>query len=169
GAVFSRETLTKWVEYAKANDAVIFYDAAYESYISDPAIPRSIYEIPGAKDVAIEFRSFSKLAGFTGVRCAFTVVPKSLTGRAHDGSPIELHKLWTRRHTTKFNGVSYITQRGAAAVYSAPGKEQTRSLVAFYMQNAKLIRDSLTALGLTVHGGHNAPYVWLKTPAGMTS
>jgi LL-diaminopimelate aminotransferase len=169
GTAMTRQQLQHWVDYAKANDAILFYDAAYESYITDPAIPHSIYEIPGARDVAIEFRSFSKLAGFTGTRCAFTVVPKSLTGRAKDGSAADIHKLWTRRHTTKFNGVSYITQRGAAAAYTDAGKQQVRALIAFYLSNAKLIRESLTALGLAVHGGVNAPYVWLKTPRNLTS
>jgi LL-diaminopimelate aminotransferase len=169
GTAMTRPQLQHWVDYAKSNDAILFFDAAYESYITDPAIPHSIYEIKGARDVAIEFRSFSKLAGFTGTRCAFTVVPKSLSGRAKDGSRTEIHKLWTRRHTTKFNGVSYITQRGAAAAYTDPGQQQIRALIAFYLSNAKLIRESLTALGLTVHGGVNAPYVWLKTPRNLTS
>jgi len=169
GTVASKETLTKWVDYAKKNSAIIFYDAAYEAYISDAAIPHSIYEIPGARDVAIEFRSFSKLAGFTGVRCAFTVVPKGLIGKARDGTSVEIFKLWTRRHTTKFNGVSYITQRGAEAVYSAEGKTQIRTIIDFYMANAKIIRESLSALGMKVYGGENAPYVWLKTPGGAKS
>ncbi|HSI36471.1 MAG: LL-diaminopimelate aminotransferase [Phycisphaerae bacterium] len=169
GATLSREALTKWVEYAKKNDAVIFFDAAYESFIQDPAVPRSIYEIPGARDVAIEFRSFSKLAGFTGVRCAFTVVPKSLKGRAKDGSAVEIYKLWNRRHTTKFNGVSYITQAGAAAVYTPEGRQQVDAVIAHYMANAKTIRESLTALGMQVYGGTNAPYVWVRTPGGLTS
>ncbi|MFH0937729.1 MAG: LL-diaminopimelate aminotransferase, partial [Planctomycetota bacterium] len=133
GAVADRATLTKWVEYAKTRRAVIYYDAAYEAYITDPAIPHSIYEIPGARDVAIEFRSFSKTAGFTGTRCAFTVVPKGLTGQTADGSTVELHKLWTRRHTTKFNGVSYITQRGAEALYTPEGRRQMREVIDFYM------------------------------------
>jgi LL-diaminopimelate aminotransferase len=169
GTAMTRAQLQHWVDYAKANDAILFYDAAYEAYITDPAIPHSIYEVPGARDVAIEFRSFSKLAGFTGTRCAFTVVPKSLTGKAKDGSRVDIHKLWTRRHTTKFNGVSYVTQRGAAAAYSDAGRQQVRALVDFYLANAKLIRESLTALGMKVYGGVNAPYVWLKTPGQMTS
>ncbi len=169
GAVFSKETLARWVEYARASDAVIFYDAAYEAYISDPAIPHSIYEIPGAREVAIEFRSFSKLAGFTGVRCAFTVVPRSLKGKARDGSIVEIYKLWNRRHTTKFNGVSYITQAGAAAVYTPEGRRQVDEVIAHYMTNAKIIRESLTALGMKVYGGVNAPYVWVKTPGGLSS
>ncbi len=169
GTAMSKELLTKWVNYAKQNQAIIFFDAAYESYISDPAIPHSIYEIPGAKDVAIEFRSFSKLAGFTGTRCAFTVVPKNLKGRAGNGDEVEIYKLWNRRHTTKFNGVSYITQRGAEAVYTEAGRRQVSDLVSFYMTNAKIIRESLTQMGLKVFGGINAPYVWLATPGGMTS
>jgi LL-diaminopimelate aminotransferase len=169
GAALSKDALKKWVDYAKANDAIIFFDAAYEAFISDPNLPRSIYEVPGAKDVAIEFRSFSKTAGFTGTRCAFTVIPKTLKGKAKDGSTVEIHKLWTRRHTTKFNGVSYITQSGAAAIYTEEGKQQVRDVIQFYMGNAKLIRESLTAQGFKVFGGTNAPYVWVKTPAGVTS
>lgn len=169
GTAMTRAQLAKWVEYAKANDAIIFYDAAYEAYISDPAIPHSIYEIPGARDVAIEFRSFSKLAGFTGTRCAFTVVPRSLKGKAQDGSVVEIYKLWNRRHTTKFNGVSYITQRGAEAVYTEAGQQQVRGLVDFYMANARIIREALAAIGLKVYGGVNAPYVWVKTPGSATS
>lgn len=169
GTAMSREQLTQWVEYAKANGTLILFDAAYEAYITDPNLPHSIYEIPGARDVAIEFRSFSKLAGFTGVRCAFTVVPKTLKGQSSNGDPVELFKLWTRRHTTKFNGVSYITQRGAEAVYSEQGRQEVRQLVEFYMANAKLIREGLTKLGLQVYGGVNAPYVWFKTPGGLSS
>jgi LL-diaminopimelate aminotransferase len=169
GTVASKETLTKWVEYAKSNNAVILYDAAYEAYITDPAIPHSIYEIPGARDVAIEFRSFSKTAGFTGVRCAYTVVPHALVGRARDGQKVEIHKLWNRRHNTKFNGVFYAVQRGAEAIYSDAGRKQVRGLIDFYLGNAKLIRDSLAALGLKVYGGVNAPYVWAQTPKKATS
>jgi LL-diaminopimelate aminotransferase len=169
GTVASREYLTKWVDYAKAHKAVIIFDAAYEAYISDPAIPHSIYEIPGARDVAIELRSFSKLAGFTGIRCGFTVVPKTVKGKTKDGQAIDLYRLWYRRHTTKFNGVSYITQRGAEAVYTPAGRQQVQDLVSFYMTNARIIRESLTALGLKVFGGQNAPYVWIQTPNQMTS
>jgi LL-diaminopimelate aminotransferase len=169
GTVATKETLAKWVNYAKRNGSIILFDAAYEAYITDPAIPHSIYEIPGARDVAIEFRSFSKLAGFTGVRCAFTVVPKTLKGRAADGGEVDLFRLWTRRHTTKFNGVSYITQRGAEAVYSTEGKQQIRALLDFYLANAKRIREGISSLGLQVFGGVNAPYVWLKTPGTTTS
>jgi len=169
GTVITRQRLKQWVDYAQANKAVIFFDAAYEAYISDPAIPHSIYEIPGARQCAIEFRSFSKTAGFTGVRCAFTVVPKSLRGRAADEKQIDLHKLWHRRQSTKFNSVSYIVQRGAEAVYSEAGKKQVSELVSFYLANAKLIRDGLTGAGLTVYGGQHAPYIWLKTPGKTTS
>lgn len=169
GAVASRETLTKWVEYAKANDALILYDAAYEAYITDPEIPHSIYEIPGALDVAIEFRSFSKTAGFTGTRCAFVVVPKTVTGKADDGSRVDLHRLWSRRHTTKYNGAPYIIQRAAESIYSPEGKKQVAGLVSFYLDNAKIIRQTLEKLGIEVYGGINAPYVWLKTPGNLTS
>ncbi len=169
GAVATRETLTQWVEYARANDGLILFDAAYEAFITDADIPHSIYEIPGARDVAIEFRSFSKNAGFTGTRCAFTVVPRSLHGVASDGSKVDLYRLWMRRHTTKFNGVSYIVQRGAEAVYSPEGQQQTGDLVRFYLDNARIIREALTSLGLKVYGGVNAPYVWIKTPGNATS
>ncbi len=169
GVVASKEQLKKWVDYAKANDAIIFFDAAYEAFITDSEIPHSIYEIEGAKDCAIEFRSFSKNAGFTGTRCAFTVVPKTLTAKASDGSTVELHKLWNRRQSTKFNGVSYIVQRGAEAVYSPEGQAQIKALIDFYLENAKIVRDRLTDAGLTVYGGVNAPYVWVQTPAGLSS
>ncbi len=169
GMVATREQLTRWVEYAKANDAIILFDAAYEAYITDPAIPHSIYEIEGARDVAIEFRSFSKTAGFTGVRCAFTVVPKSLTGTTAGGDRVALHSLWNRRHTTKFNGVSYPVQRAAEAIYSAEGKPQIRSMIDFYLTNARLIREGLESAGITVYGGVNAPYVWVKTPGSESS
>ena len=169
GTVATQETLKAFVNYAKANDAILFFDAAYEAYITDPTIPHSIYEIAGARDVAIEFRSFSKTAGFTGTRCAYTVVPKELTARAGDGSKVELHGLWNRRHSTKFNGVSYIIQRGAEAVYSDTGRPQVRALIDFYLENAAILCRGLRDAGLIVHGGVNAPYVWLKTPGGMTS
>ena len=169
GAVATRAQLTKWVEYAKSNNSVILFDAAYEAYITDDSIPRSIFEIPGARDVAMEFRSFSKTAGFTGVRCAYTVVPKTLNGRAKDGSAVPLHRLWMRRHTTKFNSVPYIVQRGAEATYSDAGKQQIRKLIDFYHENAKLIREGLTAAGLKTFGGVHAPYVWVKTPKGIAS
>ena len=168
GAAAGRDELARWVEYARANGSIILFDAAYEAYVSDPAIPRSIYEIPGARDVAIEFRSFSKTAGFTGTRCAFTVVPKSVTAEA-GGERVAVNALWNRRQTTKFNGVSYPVQRGAAAVYSPEGREQTRDIVRFYMDNAAIIRKGLAAAGFTVFGGTNAPYIWLRTPAGLSS
>lgn len=169
GAVASKETLTKWVQYAQANDSIILFDAAYEAFITNPSIPHSIYEIPGARDVAIEFRSFSKTAGFTGTRCAFTVVPKSLTAKTPSGESVDLYRLWNRRHSTKFNGVSYPIQRGAEAVYSPAGQQQVRSLISFYLENARLLREGLTQCGITVFGGVDAPYVWLKTPGGMNS
>ncbi|MEC4819014.1 MAG: LL-diaminopimelate aminotransferase [Scytonema sp. PMC 1069.18] len=169
GAVATKEHLKAWVEYAKAHSSIIFFDAAYEAFISNPEIPHSIYEIEGARDCAIEFRSFSKNAGFTGTRCAFTVVPKTLTAKAGDSSDIELWKLWNRRQSTKFNGVSYIVQRGAEAVYSEEGQAQTKQLINFYMENAKIITKNLTDAGLAVYGGENAPYVWVKTPHGLSS
>ncbi|MHC4221357.1 MAG: LL-diaminopimelate aminotransferase [Planctomycetota bacterium] len=169
GAVATKEQLKKWVDYAKARKAIIFFDAAYEAFISDPNIPHSIYEIQGAKDVAIEFRSFSKTAGFTGVRCAFTVVPKQLNAYTKAGQAVAVHPVWNRRHCTKFNGVSYVTQAGVAAVYCKEGKQQTQQTIDIYMANAKLIRQSLTELGYKVYGGINAPYIWLHTPDGVGS
>lgn len=169
GATASKEYLKKWVDYAKANGTIIFFDSAYEGYITDPNLPHSIYEIEGARDCAIEFRSFSKNAGFTGTRCAFTVVPKTLKGKASDGSDVEVWKLWNRRQSTKFNGVSYIVQRGAEVVYSEEGKSQIKQLINFYLENAKIICDRLTAAGLQVYGGVNAPYVWVKTPNNLSS
>ncbi|MDB9374752.1 LL-diaminopimelate aminotransferase [Nodularia sphaerocarpa] len=169
GATATKEYLKAWVDYAKANNSIIFFDAAYEAYITDPALPHSIYEIEGARECAIEFRSFSKNAGFTGTRCALTVVPKTLTAKAADGSDVELWKLWNRRQSTKFNGVSYIIQRGAEAVYSEAGQAQIQALVSFYLENAKIIREQLSAAGLAVYGGVNAPYVWVKTPNNLSS
>jgi LL-diaminopimelate aminotransferase len=169
GATATKAHLQAWVEYAKANGSIIFFDAAYEAFITDPDLPHSIYEIDGARDCAIEFRSFSKNAGFTGTRCALTVVPKTLKAKAADGTDVELWKLWNRRQSTKFNGVSYIVQRGAEAVYSNAGQAQIRDLVNFYMENAKIIREQLTAAGIAVYGGVNAPYVWVKTPHGLSS
>ena len=163
GAVATRAQLEAWVAYAKANNAIILFDAAYEAYIRTPGIPRSIYEIPGARDVAIEFRSYSKLAGFTGLRCAYTVVPKTLKARDAAGNEHPVHALWNRRHTTKFNGVSYPVQKAAAAVYTPDGKAQTKALTDFYLGNAKLIREAVTALGMTCIGGDNAPYIWVNT------
>ena len=169
GAIATRSHLKAWVDYANAYGSIIFFDAAYEAFITDAEIPHSIYEIEGARDCAIEFRSFSKNAGFTGTRCALTVVPKNLKGKAADGTDVELWKLWNRRQSTKFNGVSYIVQRGAEAVYSEEGKAQVKALISFYMQNAQIIREQLTAAGLAVYGGVNAPYVWVKTPNGLSS
>jgi LL-diaminopimelate aminotransferase len=169
GATATKEDLQAWVDYAQANESIILFDAAYEAFITDEAIPHSIYEIEGAKECAIEFRSFSKNAGFTGTRCALTVVPQNLTAKAGDGSNVELWKLWNRRQSTKFNGVSYIVQRGAEAVYTEEGQEQVKRLVSFYLENAKIIRENLSQVGLSVYGGINAPYVWVKTPNGLSS
>lgn len=169
GSVATRTQLDRWVNYARANESILLFDAAYEAYISDPAIPHSIYEIPGARECAIEFRSFSKNGGFTGTRCAFTVVPKSLHARTRDGELRPLHPLWNRRMSTKFNGVSYIVQRGAEALYTAAGKAQIRALIDHYMGNAKILREAVAKAGLGVWGGVNAPYIWVKTPPGVTS
>lgn len=169
GAVLGKPVLKKWVDWARQTGAVLLYDAAYEAYIRDPAVPHSIYEVDGAREVAIEFRSFSKSAGFTGTRCAFTVVPKEVTGRTAGGERVGLNGLWLRRQSTKFNSVPYIIQKGAAAVYTEEGQAQVRALVDFYMENARIIRSGLQAAGLTVYGGENAPYIWLKTPPGLSS
>lgn len=169
GAVATKEYLKQWVDYAKAHGSIIFFDAAYEAFITDPSLPHSIFEIEGARDCAIEFRSFSKNAGFTGTRCAYTVVPKNLTAKASDGSDVEIWKLWNRRQCTKFNGVSYIVQRGAEAVYSEDGQKQIQELVSFYLENAKIICTKLAEAGLDVYGGVNSPYVWVKTPNNLSS
>ena len=169
GAVATKAQLKQWVDYALANDALILFDAAYEAFIQNPELPHSIYEIAGARQCAIEFRSFSKNAGFTGTRCALTVVPKGLKGTAANGEKVELWALWNRRQCTKFNGVSYIVQRGAEAVYSDAGQAQVKALVSFYMENAAIIRQELKAAGLTVYGGEQAPYVWIQTPEGQDS
>jgi len=169
GAVATKEELARWVDYARANKAVIFFDAAYEAYINDPTLPHSIYEIEGAGEVAIEFRSCSKTAGFTGVRCAYSVVPKQLKAYTKDGRAVEVNPIWRRRHTTKFNGVSYVTQRGAEAIYSTQGKRQVQQTINLYVANASLIRDTLTRLGYAVYGGLNAPYIWVRTPKGLGS
>jgi len=169
GATASRAQLAAWVEYALNNKSIILFDAAYEAYISDPAVPHSIYEIPGARECAIEFRSFSKNGGFTGTRCAFTVVPKSLLAATGTGEFKPLHPLWSRRMTTKFNGVSYVVQRAAEALYSPEGKAQVRQLIEHYMGNAKVLVAGAKAAGLTVHGGVNAPYIWTEAPKGVTS
>ncbi len=169
GAVASKEILKKWVDYALDTKAVILFDAAYEAFITEGQIPHSIYEIEGAKEVAIEFRSFSKTAGFTGVRCAFAVVPRQLKANTKAGKAVEVNGLWHRRHCTKFNGASYISQAAAAAVYTAEGKKQCRQIIDIYMGNAALIRESLTKLGYKVYGGGNAPYIWLRVPEGTSS
>ncbi|MFV0546872.1 MAG: LL-diaminopimelate aminotransferase [Bacteroides sp.] len=169
GTTLSKEELKKWVDYALANDTLILFDAAYEAFIQDPEIPHSIYEIKGAKKCAIEFRSFSKTAGFTGVRCGYTVVPKDLTAATLTGERVSLNALWNRRQCTKFNGTSYITQRAAEAIYSPEGKEQVKETIDYYMANAKIIKEGAEACGLTVYGGVNAPYVWIKTPNGVSS
>ncbi len=169
GSTATKAYLQEWVNYANTHGSIIFFDAAYEAFITDSDLPHSIYEIEGAKNCAIEFRSFSKNAGFTGTRCALTVVPKTLTGKASDGSVVELWPLWNRRQSTKFNGVSYIVQRGAEAVYSPEGQAQVKALIQFYLENADIIRTQLSQAGLTVYGGINAPYVWLKTPQGLSS
>ncbi|MBN1456260.1 MAG: LL-diaminopimelate aminotransferase [Sedimentisphaerales bacterium] len=169
GAVATKEQLKKWVDYARKNKSVILFDAAYEAFITDKSIPHSIYEVPGAKEVAVEFRSYSKTAGFTGIRCAYTIVPKELKAYKKDGQSVDINPIWNRRHCTKFNGVSFITQAGAAAIYSAEGKKQVKKIIDIYMSNASVIRQSLTKLGYTVYGGVNAPYVWLKTPEGVGS
>lgn len=169
GSVLTKTDLEKWVKYAKENGAVIIFDSAYKEYITTPDIPHSIYEIDGAKDVAIELRSFSKTAGFTGVRCAYMVVPKSLKAKGPAGDSVAVNPMWSRRHSTKFNGVAYIVQRAAEAVFSDAGKKQVRETVGYYMENARLIRETLARKGFTVYGGVDAPYIWLATPAGMTS
>ena len=169
GAVAKKEQLKLWVDYANKNKAIILFDAAYEAFISDNNIPHSIYEIEGAKQAAVEFRSFSKTAGFTGLRCAFTVVPKELKAWTKDGKVVDVNPIWNRRHCTKFNGASYISQAAAAAVYTEQGKKQVRKIIDIYMSNAATIRKSLTALDYEVYGGVNAPYIWLKTPRNMTS
>jgi LL-diaminopimelate aminotransferase len=169
GTVATRQELRKWVDYALKNRSVILFDAAYESYISDPDIPHSIYEIEGARKVAIEFRSFSKTAGFTGTRCAFTVIPKELMAVDSSGVEKPLYPLWFRRHTTKFNGVSYPVQRAAAAIYTPEGKKEVKETIGYYMNNAMILRESLSKLGFSVYGGQNAPYVWVNSGRGIRS
>ncbi len=169
GSVATKEVLERWVDHARASGAVLLFDAAYEAFISESEIPHSIFEIAGAREVAIEFRSFSKTAGFTGTRCAFTVVPKELTGTDAHGAAVSLHRLWSRRQSTKFNGVSYPVQVATAAAYSDDGKAQIRGLIRYYMENARLIRDGLNTAGLRAFGGENAPYIWMKTPGGASS
>lgn len=169
GTVISKAELKKWVNYALENDTLILYDAAYEAYIQDPDIPHSIYEIKGAKKVAIEFRSFSKTAGFTGVRCGYTVVPKELTAATLEGEHIPLNRMWNRRQCTKFNGTSYITQRGAEAIYTPEGKKQVKAIIQYYMANARIMKEALESTGLKVFGGENAPYLWVKAPGEVSS
>lgn len=169
GTVATREQLSDWVTYARDSGAIILFDAAYESYISDPDLPRSIYEIDGAREVAIEFRSFSKTAGFTGTRCAFIVIPHELKGKNSSGEDVSIHQLWSRRHSTKFNGVSYPVQCAAAGSYTPEGKAQVAELISFYMENARIIREGLAAAGYCVYGGIHSPYSWLRVPKGKTS
>ncbi len=169
GTVITKSELKKWVDYALRNESIILYDAAYEAYIQEDHIPHSIYEIPGARKCAIEFRSYSKTAGFTGVRCGYTIVPRELTATTISGERVELNALWNRRQCTKFNGTSYIQQRAAEATYSPEGKQQVRQTIQYYMENARIMRETLSSLGLEVYGGVNAPYIWLKTPHRTTS
>ena len=169
GTTLTKAQLAEWVKYAKENKAIILFDAAYEAFISDEDVPHTIYEIEGAKEVAIEFRSYSKTAGFTGIRCAYIVIPKELKGYTESGEEVELNKLWNRRHCTKFNGVSYVTQRAAEAIYTEEGKRQVRENINYYKENAKIIKQGLEEAGYTVYGGTNSPYVWLKLPDGMKS
>jgi len=169
GTVLTKEELKKWVDYARENKSIILYDAAYEAFIEEDNIPHTIYEIEGAKDVAIEFRSYSKTAGFTGVRCAFAVVPKAVKGYTKQGEEVGLNKLWNRRTCTKFNGASYIVQRAAEAIYTEDGQKQIKENIAYYKENAKIIKEGLEEAGFTVYGGVNSPYVWLKVPEEMTS
>jgi LL-diaminopimelate aminotransferase len=169
GMTLTKDELKVWVDYARDNNCILLFDSAYEAYIQEEDVPHSIYEIEGAKEVAIEFRSLSKTAGFTGTRCAYTVVPRELKARDEDGNEITVNDLWNRRQTTKFNGVSYITQKGAAAIFSDAGKQQIAQLVDYYMTNAAIIREGISSLGIQVYGGVNAPYIWLKTPSGLGS
>lgn len=169
GTALSKAQLKKWVDYAKENKCILLYDSAYEAYIREEDVPHSIFEVEGAKDVAIEFRSFSKTAGFTGTRCAYTVIPKSVMAEDSKGNQVSLNKLWFRRQTTKFNGTAYIVQKAAEAIYSEEGRKQIKNVIDYYMTNASIIRKGLIDLGLQVFGGVNAPYIWLKTPKGMDS
>ena len=169
GTVISKEELAKWVKYAKENNSIILYDAAYEAFITEDDIPHTIYEIDGAKEVAIEFKSFSKTAGFTGIRCAYTIIPKQLKVKASNGEEVSLNKMWNRRQCTKFNGVSYVTQRGAEAVYSEEGQKEIRENIKYYLENAKIIREGLDEVGIEYYGGINSPYIWLKVPNNMKS
>ncbi len=169
GAVATHENLSQWVAWARKNDAVLIFDAAYDAFIQDPSLPRSIFEVEGARECAIEMRSFSKRAGFTGTRCAYTVIPKAVMGKSGSGEPVSLNALWGRRHATKFNSVPYVIQKAAAAVFSPDGAAQTAAQVADYMENARLIREGLGAAGFAVFGGEHAPYIWMRTPDGLSS
>jgi LL-diaminopimelate aminotransferase len=169
GTTITKSRLKEWVDFAKKNNSIILYDAAYEAFISDSSVPRSIFEIEGAKEVAMEFRSFSKTAGFTGTRCAFIVIPKELTGYSSSGEKVSINQLWNRRHTTKFNGVSYPIQKAAAACYSESGKKEVKDNISYYMENARIIREGISKNGYEVYGGVNAPYIWLKTPSNTSS
>lgn len=169
GTVLTKQQLKRWVDYALKNDAIIFYDAAYEAYIQEDDVPHSIYEIRGAKKCAIEFHSYSKTAGFTGVRCGYTVVPKEVMAYTLEGAPVELNQLWHRRQCTKFNGTSYISQRAAEAIYTPEGKAQVKEVIDYYMENARIMREELLKLNLDVYGGVNAPYLWVKTPGDTPS
>ena len=169
GTTLNKEELKKWVDYAKENQSIILYDAAYEAFITEEDIPHSIYEVEGAKEVAIEFKSYSKTAGFTGVRCAYVVIPKALKGYTKKGEEVIINKLWNRRTCTKFNGVSYVVQRAAEATYSKEGKKQIKENINYYLENAKIIKQGLEEAGFTCYGGVNSPYIWLKVPEGMTS
>ena len=169
GAVMSRALLADWVAWARASDAVLIFDAAYDAFVKDAALPRSIYEVPGARACAVEMRSFSKRAGFTGVRCAYTVVPREVTGTTAAGERVPLHELWARRQSTKFNGVPYVVQRAAEAVFSDEGRKQTGEQIRHYMENARLLREGLGGAGFEVFGGEHAPYLWIATPAGTSS
>ena len=169
GTILNKEKLKKWVDYAKENQSIILYDAAYEAFITEKDIPHSIYEVEGAKEVAIEFKSYSKTAGFTGVRCAYVVIPKALKGYTKKGEEVILNKLWNRRTCTKFNGVSYVVQRAAEATYSKEGKKQIKENINYYLENAKIIKQGLEEAGFTCYGGVNSPYIWLKVPESITS
>ncbi len=169
GTTLTHAQLKKWVDYAREKKSIILFDAAYEAFITEENVPHSIYELEGAREVAIEFRSFSKTAGFTGTRCAYTVVPRGLMAYTRNGDAIALNRLWNRRHTTKFNGTSYVVQRAAEATYTPEGKAQVKALIGYYMENARIIREGLLKAGYTIYGGINAPYVWAKAPAGMSS
>lgn len=169
GTVISKEELARWVKYAKENNSIILYDAAYEAFITEENIPHTIYEIEGAKEVAIEFKSFSKTAGFTGIRCAYTIVPKELKIKLNNGKEVSLNKLWNRRQCTKFNGVSYITQRAAEAIYTEEGQKEIKENIKYYLENAKIIREGLDEVGIQYCGGINSPYIWIKVPNNMKS